>query len=151
MRRGGADRHTGEQPLALPAMLQSIPPACKSPCPTEQALLLTEHLLKTSSQHVVQTLIDAAGAVEGLKQFKYLDEKGKVGAAALVGAAGWLPTQMGLAGGADVDERRFGAQPQLPAGECLLTTPLSLPLSSLLPPPPPCRTRASTCPTAPRS
>ncbi|PRW59868.1 ENTH-domain-containing [Chlorella sorokiniana] len=44
---------------------------------TYKALLLTEHLLKNSSQHVVQTIIDACGVIEGLKQFKYLDEKGK--------------------------------------------------------------------------
>ncbi|KAL4438472.1 hypothetical protein ABPG77_000120 [Micractinium sp. CCAP 211/92] len=41
------------------------------------ALLLTEHLLKNSSQHVVQTIIDAMGVIEGLKQFKFLDEKNK--------------------------------------------------------------------------
>ncbi len=38
--------------------------------PASQALLLTEHLLKNSSQHVVQTIIDAMGVIEGLKQFK---------------------------------------------------------------------------------
>lgn len=33
--------------------------------------------MKNSSQHVVQTILDAAGVVNGLKQFKYLDEKMK--------------------------------------------------------------------------
>lgn len=42
-----------------------------------QALLLTEHLLKNSGQHVVQTILDASGVIEGLKQFKYLDEMNK--------------------------------------------------------------------------
>ena len=42
--------------------MQFLPPAL-------QALLLTEHLLKNSSQHGVQTLIDAGGVLEGLKQF----------------------------------------------------------------------------------
>ncbi|KAL4431321.1 hypothetical protein ABPG75_006577 [Micractinium tetrahymenae] len=42
-----------------------------------KALLLTEHLLKNSSQHVVQTIIDAIGVLEGLKQFKFMDEKNK--------------------------------------------------------------------------
>ena len=46
---------------------------------TLQALLLTEHLLRNSSQHVVQVILEAAqgGVLEGLKQFKYLDEKNK--------------------------------------------------------------------------
>ncbi|KAI7841265.1 hypothetical protein COHA_005038 [Chlorella ohadii] len=42
-----------------------------------KALLLTEHLVKNSSQHVVQTILDACGVIEGLKGFKYLDDKGK--------------------------------------------------------------------------
>ncbi|EFN51012.1 hypothetical protein CHLNCDRAFT_13992, partial [Chlorella variabilis] len=42
-----------------------------------KALLLTEHLLKNSGQHVVQTILDASGVIEGLKQFKYLDEMNK--------------------------------------------------------------------------
>ena len=60
-------------------------PTPKHPTPTPgapcalQALLLTEHLLRNSSQHVVQVILEAAqgGVLEGLKQFKYLDEKNK--------------------------------------------------------------------------
>ena len=42
-----------------------------------KCLLLTEHLLKNSSQHVVQTILDAGGIIAGLQQFKHLDERGK--------------------------------------------------------------------------
>ena len=48
----------------LPARPPTRPSMC---CPAPGA----------SPQHVVQTVIDGAGAVEGLRGFKYLDERGK--------------------------------------------------------------------------
>jgi hypothetical protein len=53
---------------------------CAPLCPGKlslQALLLTEHLIKNSSQHAVQVVLDGAGAIEGLKHCKFLDEKNK--------------------------------------------------------------------------
>ena len=93
---GSATARKHQTRLTLPGPTRS-PPA---PLRTVQALLLTEHLVKTSSQHVVQVILEAAqgGVLEGLKQFKHLDENNKDQGinvsgrgAARHGGAAWQP------------------------------------------------------------
>lgn len=68
--------HAWGRPAPMPSRHVSCTHTLASPLPLQlllpapQALLLTEHLLRNSSQHVVQTIIDAIGVMEGLKQFK---------------------------------------------------------------------------------